>query len=346
VLEQLRVQPFELLPGYPVRIADGNHLAGTHHRLKELRSRGAAALPGQALVVFDPQWQLALDVIACPDGHANECTLLEKLLAKIRPGELWIADRGLCTPDFLAGVAEREAFYAIRQHLGFLPGELAGSRRALGRIDSGEVFEQGLRFRSADGGEHTVRRVTVELDKPTRDGERAIHVLSNLPRKTNGKTIARLYADRWQIETAFQEVAVHLRSEIDTLGYPSAALLGFSIGLVAYNLLSVVRRALAEVHEVEALGRKVSIYALADEVSGVYRGMAIAIADHHWQETFADRTARQMAARLRRLAQDVPIRRFLTHPYGPKKPPPKRQSGGRGNHVSTHRILQQRNLKK
>jgi hypothetical protein len=346
VLEQLPAQPVELLPGYTVRIADGNHLAGTQHRLKPLRSLGAAALPGQALVVFDPQWQLAVDVIACPDGHANECTLLAALAEKVRPRELWIADRGLCTPSFLAGVADRQACYAIRQHQGFLTGELVGERRNLGRINSGETFEQPLRFTAPGGRLQTIRRVTVQLDKPTRGGEREIHVLSNLPAKIRGRTIAALYADRWQIETAFQDVAVHLRSEINTLGYPSAALLGFTIGLIAYNLLSVIRRALAEVQAANCQDRKVSIYALADEVSGVYRGMAIAIDQRHWTRAFAGQTAQQLGRRLRLLAEHVPIRRFLTHRYAPKRPPPKRQSGGRGNHVSTHRILQQRTSKK
>jgi len=81
-----------------------------------------------------------------------------------------------------------------------------------------------------------------------------------------GRTIAALYADRWQIETAFQDVAVHLRSEINTLGYPSAALLGFTIGLIAYNLLSVIRRALAEVQAANCQDRKVSIYGGSNEI--------------------------------------------------------------------------------
>ena len=36
------------LPGYSIKILDGNHLAGTQHRLKELRATGAGALPGSA----------------------------------------------------------------------------------------------------------------------------------------------------------------------------------------------------------------------------------------------------------------------------------------------------------
>jgi IS4 transposase len=33
--------------------------------------------------------------------------------------------------------------------------------------------------------------------------------------------VARLYRDRWTIETAFQHLAQYLNSEINSLGYPS-----------------------------------------------------------------------------------------------------------------------------
>src|SRR5712672_944748 len=68
-----------LLPGYHVKILDGNHLAGTEHRLKELRTMRAGALPGQALVVLDPRLMLATDVILCEDGHAQERSLLDQI---------------------------------------------------------------------------------------------------------------------------------------------------------------------------------------------------------------------------------------------------------------------------
>ena len=35
-----------LLPGHRIKILDGNHLPGSQHRIKELRTMGAAALPG------------------------------------------------------------------------------------------------------------------------------------------------------------------------------------------------------------------------------------------------------------------------------------------------------------
>jgi len=48
---------------YRVRILDGNHLSGTEHRIKELRRLRAAALPGQSLVILDPELMLMIDVL-------------------------------------------------------------------------------------------------------------------------------------------------------------------------------------------------------------------------------------------------------------------------------------------
>jgi hypothetical protein len=48
-VQQMPSPPSPLLPGYRVRVLDGNHLAGTDHRGKDLRRSRAAALPGHAL---------------------------------------------------------------------------------------------------------------------------------------------------------------------------------------------------------------------------------------------------------------------------------------------------------
>ncbi len=80
IIEELGGQVPALLPGYRVKILDGNSLAGTDHRLKELRQTTAAALPGKSLVVLDPALGLALDVIPCEDGHAQERSLFADVL--------------------------------------------------------------------------------------------------------------------------------------------------------------------------------------------------------------------------------------------------------------------------
>ncbi len=104
------------LAGYDVRIVDGNHLSGTQHRLKELRTIGDAPLPGHTVAVLNPHVELVEDIIACRDGHANQKPLYVQLLDQVQRGQCWIADRDYSTLDFLGGIAERKAYFVIRQH--------------------------------------------------------------------------------------------------------------------------------------------------------------------------------------------------------------------------------------
>lgn len=92
-----------LLPGYKIRVLDGNCLEKTDHRLKVLRTIGAGALPGKSLVVLDPELRLAINVFPCEDGHAQERSLFDEVLKTVKAGELWIGDRNMCTLGFLFG---------------------------------------------------------------------------------------------------------------------------------------------------------------------------------------------------------------------------------------------------
>jgi IS4 transposase len=329
------------LPGYPVKILDGNHLAGTEHRLKELRTIGAGALPGHALVVLDPQAMLVTDVFPCEDGHARERSLLDQVLETIRSGEVWIADRNFCTTGFLFGIARRGGSFVIRQHQVTLHIEWTGERRPCGRSETGAVFEQEMRLSDGEGGTMTVRRVTVELDKPTRDGETEIHILTNLPAEAAGAlAIAELYRRRWTVESAFGELATCLNGEVNTLGYPKAALFAFCVALVSYNILSVVKGALRSVHGAEAV-EEVSGYYLADEIAGTHRGMMIAIPEDEWV-VFAGLRASAMGQVLRELAAKVRLSTLRKHRRGPKRPQPQRASGAKVIHVSTAKLLAER----
>jgi IS4 transposase len=329
------------LPGYRVKILDGNHLAGTEHRLKELRTVGAGALPGKALVVLDPQVMLVADVFCCEDGHAQERSLLDQVLETIRPDEVWIADRNFCTTDFLFGISNREGSFVIRQHGATLHIKWTGERRTWGRAETGAVFEQEMRLSDGDGGSMTVRRITVELDMPTRDGETEVHILTNLPAEVaETLAIADLYRRRWTVEAAFGELATCLHGEIDTLGYPKAALFGFCVALVSYNVMSVVKAALRSAHGEEAV-EGLSFYYLADEVSGTHRGMMIAIPEDEWA-VFHGLTAAVFGRALLDLAAGVRLSAYRKQVRGPKRPPPKRASGAKVKHVSTAKLLEKR----
>lgn len=331
------------LPGHRVKILDGNHLAGTEHRLEELRTTGAGALPGKALVVLDPQAMLVTDVFCCEDGHAQERSLLGSVLEAIRPGEVWIADRNFCTTDFLFGIDRRECHVVTRQHGATLFIEGMGQRRACGRSETGAVLEQEMRLGDGDGGGGTmaVRRITVELDTPTRDGEPEIHILTNLPAKVaDALIIADLYRRRWTVEAAFGELATCLNGEVDTLGYPKAALFAFCVALVSYNVLGVVKAALRATHGEEAV-EGVSFYYLADEVAGTHRGMMIAIPEDEWA-VFHGLTAAAFGRILLGLAAGVRLSAYRKQVRGPKRPQPRRESGAKVKHVSTAKLLRKR----
>src|SRR3954465_12249902 len=204
------------LPGHRVKIVDGNHLASTEHRLKELRTIGAGALPGKALVVLDPQQMLVTDVVPCEDGHAQERSLLDHLLALVRPRDLWIEDRNFCTTGFVFGVARRQGSFVVRQHAGNLAWQFVGKRRSCGRIETGKVFEQTIRVAHEDGEVLFLRRTTVVLDRQTRDGDTAIHILTILPAPdARARTIAELYRKRWTIETAYVELLATLNGVVE-----------------------------------------------------------------------------------------------------------------------------------
>jgi hypothetical protein len=269
---------------------------------------------------------------------------LDHILALVEPRDLWIEDRNFCTTGFVFAVARRQACFVVRQHAGNLPWQPVGKRRSCGRIDTGKVFEQTIRVAHEDGEVLFLRRITVALDRPTRDGETEIHILTNLPANdARAKTIAELYRKRWTIETAFAELEATLRGEIETLGYPKAALFAFCVALVSYNILSVVKAALRSVHGAKVVAEEVSGYYLADEVAGTYRGMMIAIPEDEWA-VFQDLSPVALGQVLRELARHVRLSEYRKQPRGLKKTQPKRVIEGQQNHVSTAKLLRARRV--
>jgi len=184
-----------------------------------------------------------------------------------------------------------------------------------------------------------LRRIRVCLNESTQDGETEIFILTNLPsRVAKAKKIAKLYRNHWMIETTFQKLEKNFNSEINTLGYPKAALFGFCIALVAYNTMSGVKAALRAVHGVERIDNEVSEYYIAGEISGVYDGMMIAVPEAHWH-VFLTLTTAELAHLFIGLAKNIKLSAFKKHPRGPKKPQVKRKWDPKHPHVSTAKLM-------
>jgi IS4 transposase len=346
----LRAQGKPLLPGYRVKIIDGKHLDATEHRIEETRTLHSAPLPGQALVVLDPQLRLMLDVFPCEDAYTQERALLAAVLETVEKGDLWIEDRNFCTTGFLFGIANRGAYFVVRQHGSTLTGKrLRGRQRRVGRCETGVVYEQLLEIRNPqesdpDRATLTLRRITIKLDQPTRDGDTEIHILTNVPAEdADAIFLAELYRKRWRIEYAFQELGQALNSEINTLCYPKAALLAFCVALNTYNVMCVMKAAMRSAHRDPSLLLDLSGYYLATEISAAYWGMMIAIEPRHWTKAFATLSADEIARVLKELAARTRVDRFRKHKRGPKRPPPVRTGGLKEKHVSTARLIAARN---
>lgn len=327
------------LAGYRTRIVDGNHLTSTDHRLEVLRYTRSGALPGQALAVLDPDRMLIVDLFPCEDGEAQERRIFPAVIESARKRDLWIADRNFCTTGFLFGLAKKLACFVIRQHKSTLTWEKETKLKKIGRCETGVIYEQILYLTQGDET-LPVRRVTIKLDQPTRNGETEINLLTNLPPEdADARKVAQLYLKRWTIETAFQEIEQSLRSEINTLGYPGAALLGFSIAVITYNALSVAKWAIEKEHGDTIQREQLSGYYLASSVSADYGGMMIALPEQEWTKRFAALPIRAFVAHLRDCAKHVRPELFRKNVRGPKRPRPKRSSGKTNHHVSTARML-------
>lgn len=335
VINALAARRNPWLPGYRVRILDGNHLSATEHRIEELRTTWAAPLPGKVLAVLEPETGLATDVLLTPDGHAQERSLLDEVLQIVRERDVWIADRNFCTLKFLFEIAKKLGFFIIRQH-GTLKGKLCGRRIFKGEGPTGKIYEQAIEF-VYEEKTYKLRRITIELTQATRDGDTRLHVLTNLPTKVSALKVADLYRKRWTIETLFLEVTTTLRCEIHTLCYPKAALFVFCLALVAVNAVGVVKAALRAAHG-EEKADELSGYYLALEVKQVHEGMMIAVPPACW-EVFVRMEPGRFAKTLKKIAAHVDLERYRKSPRGPKKPPPKKSRYRNGGHVSTHKLL-------
>lgn len=326
-----------LLPGYHVKMLDGNCIEASEHRLSVLRETRAGPLPGKSLVVYDPMFEMAIDVFPCEDGHAQERSLLNSILPTVEKSDAWIMDRNFCVRHFLLSIDDKGGYFICREHKG-LKWEACGLEKFAGKTETGELFEQWIKIEDDKGNIRKYRRIRLKLNNEIRDGETEIAILTNLPKtRVSAKIIAELYRKRWCIETMFQELESHLHSEVNSLGYPKAALFGFCVALVAYNVLAVVKAAL-RAQRGEEIEKELSGYYLAGNIARTYDGMMIALPEQEWR-VFQVMTNGEMANILLALASNVKLSKYRKSRRSPKKPVGRRDKYSNHPHVSTAKLL-------
>jgi len=329
----------EPLPGYRMRVLDGNVLTGTDHRLKALRAWVNACLPGKSLVVYEPGLGLVTDLVLCEDAYTQERALLIQLLPRLRDNDLVVVDRNFCTLRFVLGVRAQKAFFIARQHRRNVPCKSVSRLKKCGTTTTGTVYEQCVQIPDPDSGLIIpLRRIEVRLLEKTRDGDRTIGLLTNLPTAVSALEIAELYRARWTIETHFQLLTQSLHCEVSGLGEPRAALFAFAMALVAANALAVIRGSLRSAHGTAAEA-EISGYYLADEVAGDYRTLMKYLPADQWTG-WRHLPVQAMASLLTVVAQHVNLKGLTRSRRGPKKPPQQKPVYDKKHkHYSTARLL-------
>jgi IS4 transposase len=332
------------LPGWQLRVLDGNHLPASEKRLAPLREHRGAALPGHTLVVYDPDSGLVTDIVPNEDAHQSERAAVGPVLDCAEPGQLWIADRQFCTRTILLGWEAAQASFLVREHGRHPQLAAEGSWRACGRTDTGEVREQRIEL---SGAAAPWRRIELTLDTPTEAGESVIWLWSNLPEQIEARQIAQLYRRRWCVESMFQRLEAALHSEIRSLGHPRAALLGFAVAVLAYNVLALLQRCIEQAHQATHPALQVSTYHLALQIRSGYEGMLIALPAEQWP-AYDDADPATVAAHLTWLARNVVPRQLAASPRGPKRTAKKGyvDAAVARKHVATARVLAQAKAKR
>ena len=284
--------------------------------------------------------------------------LLEEMLDEGAPGDLWIGDRNFSVAWWFLKLSQRGACFLIRQHTTAVHTEPLNNFVTIGRTATGEVQERSVRVVEMDGRgrqrraepghprEMELRQVRVLLNEPTQDGHTEILLLTNVPAGDgDALLLSQLYLKRWTIENGFQTMTEVLRCEINTLAYPKAALLGFCVALVGYNVLAAVRSALRSEHGREKVEKEVSSYHVMCEVRETHRGMAIALPPETWAQ-FRGLSLGEFVELLREVASQANLRKYpLSHRSKPKPEGTRSRKNKPGEHMATARLLNERMAK-
>jgi transposase IS4-like protein/DDE family transposase len=169
-------------------------------------SRGSSAWPQLRLAALLENGTRVLFAAAFDAYHTAESALARRLLNRLEPGMLCLADRGFYGFELWSAAAASGAdlLWRVQKTLTLAPIERLADGSYLSHI-----------YRNAghhrQGKPRLVRVIcfTVTLNGKSEPYRLITTILD--PQKAPALELARLYASRWTIETAFREFKVHLR---------------------------------------------------------------------------------------------------------------------------------------
>lgn len=334
--DALGFEKWQGIEGRRLVAVDGNHLQKTEKRLSPLQGSSTAPLPGTVVARLDLDRQILDRVYLLADAHQQESETCDAVASDLQADDVLVGDRHFCIVRFMEQIDTRSAGFIIRHH-GRLRGVLLGSRKELGRIETGVVYEQSMRLTRQEDS-LAVRRLTVELDQTTQDGDTVIHLLTNLPASVSGCQIAKVYRRRWDEENAFYYLRMCFQGELPSLGHPRAALFLFSLSVIAYNLLQVILAAFFAVYDDEKVMMLSNLY-ISQEIASNTPGMLVVFDEADWVAMLPKSLARQ-ATLLKRIARQTNLNNYQKSKRAKKKKKPKKkQPNVPHRHASTAKII-------
>jgi len=195
-----------------------------------------------------------------------------------------------------------------------------GDRRKVGRCPTGMVYEETLRLVDEEGGSSCVRRVTIELKKPTRNGESEIG--SDEPAQGGGRRSHRRGPLSAALDgrKAFHELDQRCTVRSRPWVIRERRLLSFC---VAFFLQCDQRgeTALNTVHGAKPNAKTFRVIIWRANWQRLSRDDDSRSAEE-WTRHFASLSAAELARILKNVGRQSLPRSFSQNVRGPKKPPP------------------------
>lgn len=340
--ELLPARPSSLpasLASFEVVMADGKKLKRVAKRLLPTRQTAGRLFGGKLLVAWRPSTGLVLAMAADPDGEANDCRLVPKLLPQVRallPGpRLWVADRQFCDLVQIGRFTQDHDHFLARYHpkLYFHPDKERSSRTTHDERGRTVVEEWGW---LGSARQVYVRRITLR-----RPGEEDVILVTDLLDSTiyPATDLLAVYLQRWGIERVFQQVTevFHLQRLIGST--PQATVFQGAFCLLLYNLIQVIKGyiAAAEGREPDTISSELLFYDIRRQLTAVTE---LVTPKEIVRCIPSKLTHAVMSARLRNLLKDVWTPRWRKAVN--KRPRPQTtKAKGSGAHTSVHRVLEQ-----
>ena len=341
------VDPFPLpacWDGFEVFGADGKAIKHVKRLLKPLRGLQAGILEARASVALNLRTGTAPAMVGHLDGEAGEAALTEELLPKmaaVAAGKQWLVvlDRLYCNLGFPRRVLQAGGHFLIRYctNTSFVvdPARAAQeSRDAQGRRI---VQEWGRLGKTAGDKALYVRRITLHLANG-----KEISVITDLLDEAAFPAADMLatYHKRWGIETVFHQITDVFSLQHLIGSSPQAVLFQFSLCLLMYNTLQVLRAHLAAYKECEA--KKISNEKLFYDVKRQLVSVSELVEVPRLLDLLGDTpTAAELRDHLGENLREAWSNRWWKAPSSGGGGHKKTKTRVRGNHTSTYRVLQQ-----